>query len=107
MKRLCSAHDHMLIGHLRQILENNAIRCVTKNEYLWGGVGELPPNECWPELWVLEDFQYEKAKALVDAVLSTSEKQGRAWRCSDCDEPIEGQFTECWKCGNSRPLVGD
>ena len=25
----------------------------------------------------------------------------KPWRCPDCSEMIEGQFTACWKCGGS------
>ena len=25
-----------------------------------------------------------------------------AWRCGNCGESIEGQFTDCWKCGAGR-----
>jgi hypothetical protein len=26
----------------------------------------------------------------------------KSWQCAGCDEEIEGQFSECWKCGRSR-----
>jgi ribosomal protein L37AE/L43A len=25
------------------------------------------------------------------------------WTCPECGEQIEGQFTDCWKCGRGRP----
>jgi len=25
------------------------------------------------------------------------------WRCANCGESIEGQFTDCWHCGAGRP----
>ena len=102
MKRLYSSDNYMLVGQLREVLEDNHIRCIVKNEHLIGGAGELPPIECWPELWVAEDFQLGKARELVDAFLSTAPELD-GWRCSGCDEEIEGQFSECWSCGKDRP----
>lgn len=29
---------------------------------------------------------------------------GGPWTCPNCTEEIEGQFTDCWKCGTSRPV---
>jgi hypothetical protein len=106
MKKVYSSDNFMLVGHLRQMLENHHIACIAKNEFLIGGAGELPPTECWPELWVAEDHQYEKAKALVDAFVAATEASAPAWHCPACGEWLEGQFTQCWKCGEGRP-VGD
>ena len=55
MKRVFTSHDPMLAGYLRAVLEEHGIGCIVKNEYLLGGAGELPPSECWPEVWVVED----------------------------------------------------
>lgn len=104
MKKVYSSDNFLLIGHLRQVLENHHIECIAKNEYLIGGAGELPPTECWPELWVAEDFQYEKAKELIESFLAIGQASEAAWRCPSCGERLEGQFTECWNCGGSRPL---
>lgn len=75
-----------------------------KNDFLAGAAGELPPMECWPELWVLEDKQYQAAIAIVSAASLENlvEPAGR-WICGVCGEDLEGQFTDCWKCGTSRP----
>ena len=107
MRKIYSSDNFMLIGHLRQVLENNHVRCMVRNEHLIGGAGELPPIECWPELWVNEDFQFERARALVDAYVSDQSRTRHAWRCPCCGEPAEGQFTDCWKCGAERPAERD
>lgn len=106
MKRVYSSDNPLIVGHLRQVLEANHIACVTRNEYLLGGAGELPPIECWPELWVLEDFQLEKARALVEATLTTDAGADQDWHCPGCGEALEGQFTTCWRCGAERPPGG-
>jgi hypothetical protein len=107
MKKVYSSDSYFLVGHLRQLLESQHIRCIAKNEFLQGGAGELPPTECWPELWIAEDFQYDKAKELVEGFLASSAEIVTGWRCPECGEHLEGQFTACWYCGADRPLPFD
>jgi hypothetical protein len=104
MKKVYSSDSFFLIGHLRELLEHHHIKCIAKNEFLFGAAGELPPTECWPELWIAEDFQYKKAQELVDSFLATSAEPGSEWSCSECGETIEGQFNACWRCSAERPL---
>ena len=80
------------------MLEEHGIRCMTKNQYLIGGSGELPPNECWPELWVMEDRDAGLAEKMVQQSLQAGDKNTSGWTC-ECGEILEGQFTECWNCG--------
>ena len=103
MRKVYSSDNYLLIGHMRQVLENNHIRCTVRNEHLIGGAGELPPIEVWPELWVQEDFQFEQAQDLVNAYLEDRSLPRHDWRCPRCGEAIEGQFTDCWSCGTERP----
>jgi len=103
MKKVYSSDSFFLVGHLRELLENHHIRCITKNEFLLGAAGELPPTECWPELWIAEDFQYEKARELVEGFLASNAGNATEWRCPACGERLEGQFTACWNCGAERP----
>ena len=107
MRKVYSSDDFLLVGHLRQVLENHHVRCLVRNEHLIGGMGELPPIECWPELWVQEDFQLERARALIDACLEDRARPRRDWRCPRCGEALEGQFTACWQCGAERPPGAD
>ena len=107
MKKVYSSDSYFLVGHLRQMLESQHIKCIAKNEFLQGGAGELPPTECWPELWIAEDFQYDKAKELVEGFLASSAEIGAEWRCPECGEHLDGQFTACWHCGADRPLPFD
>lgn len=103
MKKLYTTQDPLMIGHLKNLLESQGIDCVLKNTYVAGAVGELPPIECWPELWVVEDDRYEEAQELLKDTLSPVVAVKKPWRCTSCGETIEGQFSECWKCGNRQP----
>jgi len=101
MKTVYSALNISLVSIIQNILEGHGIRCWIKNEFLSAGSGELPPIECWPQLCV-DDENYSEANRLVEEALSVTETP--SWRCVSCGEEIEGQFSECWYCGNSCPL---
>ena len=103
MKKVYSSDSFFLVGHLRELLENHHIRCIAKNEFLLGAAGELPPTECWPELWIAEDFQYEKAREIIEGFLAGNGEHSGEWCCPACGERLEGQFTACWSCGTERP----
>lgn len=32
-----------------------------------------------------------------------NQADGGLWECSNCNEKIEPQFTDCWNCGTARP----
>jgi len=101
MKTVYSASNMSLVSILQNVLEGHGIRCWIKNEFLSAGVGELPPIECWPQICVDDDV-FPEAKRIVDEALSV--KVMTAWKCDSCGEELEGQFTDCWKCGKSRPV---
>ena len=91
-----------MIAHLRNVLALYGIDCVTRKLDLATGAGELPPVECWPELWVMDDERAAEAEALLKKILAPVEAVRKPWICSHCGEDIEGQFSECWKCGRER-----
>ena len=86
---------------LKSILEKAGIPCMIRNEYLSMGLGELAPSECSPELWILNDEDYPRAKEIVDAWRNATIENLGPWVCR-CGETVEGQFTSCWKCGRER-----
>ena len=105
MKRVYGSHDRLLVGFLHELLTSRGIDCVVRNDFLGGGAGELPPNECWPELWVVDDGDWPQARRLVDEQLAQAEAP--PWRCPGCGETIEGQFARCWHCGREAPDTAD
>lgn len=100
MKRLYAANDTALLQYLHGMLADRGIRTIIRNQLLQGAAGELPVNECWPELWVLIDDDYSLARSLVEEAVTPPAAEGAPWRCS-CGEWIEPQFSECWSCGES------
>lgn len=102
MKKVYSTDDRVAAGHVQSILEQQGIRCLMKNQSLSGAIGELPPIECWPELWIIDDKDLDRARELIDAFIPPLEKTHADWRCV-CGELIEGQFQTCWNCGGPAP----
>lgn len=102
MKKLYSTDDRVRAGHIQSILEERGIRCLIKNQSLSGAIGELPPIECWPELWIIDDDEFDQARELIDAYFTPLDKPGPDWKCG-CGEIIEGQFLTCWNCGRANP----
>jgi hypothetical protein len=102
MKRVYTAKDPLMIGHLKNVLITFGIECITRNVYLSSAAGELPPIECWPELWVVDDTRQAEATTILKKTLAPLKPVKRSWRCDGCGEEVEGQFSECWNCGESR-----
>ena len=91
-----------MVGHLKNVLSTFGIQCVSRNLDLSSAAGELPPIDCWPELWVVHDEELTEANAILKKTLAPLESVKKPWRCRGCGEEIEGQFSECWNCGWSR-----
>ena len=102
MKKVYTTKDPLMIGHLKNVLATFDIKSITKNYELSSAAGELPPIECWPELWVVDDHRHAEAEAILRKTLAPLKSVKKSWQCAGCDEEIEGQFSECWKCGRSR-----
>jgi hypothetical protein len=98
LRLIYSAPNLLLVRHFKNLLESHGIDCIIKNENLSGAAGELPPTECWPELWLTDDQYYREARQLLD----TDEKDQPLWTCPGCGESLEGQFDQCWNCGEYR-----
>lgn len=99
MKRIYSEPNPIFIYQIKDLLEEKGMPVIIKNEHLSGGVGELPPTEVWPELWVVNNEDKSPAKRVVDHFLESIKSNPRDWKCSACGEQIEGQFHICWSCG--------
>ncbi|MFQ5658909.1 MAG: DUF2007 domain-containing protein [Gammaproteobacteria bacterium] len=102
MKKIYSSEDSMMTGHIKSLLEIEGIACLVRNQNLSSALGELPPIECWPEIWVSNDDDYRQAMKIVNAALSPAYPDLNSWNCV-CGEQIEGQFSACWNCGQQRP----
>ena len=98
MKKLTSSESLVTINHFKNVLASEGIASEIRNEFLGGIAGEMPVDQVWPELWVVSDLDYDRAKQLIDdSVVDESPKA--PWRCATCGTENEGQFAACWSCG--------
>ncbi len=87
---------------LKERLAAEGVVCLVRNDELSTALGEIPFVECYPELWVVDDEVYPRARLLLEQWLSTMLETPEAWQCGGCGEVLEGQFEYCWKCGKDR-----
>ena len=99
MKKLFSSVNVAEIGLLKTLLEQEGIACATRNEQLSLTVGPVPFLENYPELWIVNDEDTDRAQELIAKWQSQEATQLEAWTCPHCNEQNEGQFGECWNCG--------
>jgi hypothetical protein len=103
MKKLhtFSLADRAEAGLLKELLEREGVACLIRNEQLFAALGEIPFLECFPELWVVDDEVWPRAKSFLDNWFK-QEEETLSWTCLSCGEVLEGQFGACWKCGKER-----
>lgn len=87
-------------AYLVQGLLNEAgIESRILNEYAQGGVGEIPFTQAYPEIWLENEHDVEKAKKIV-SLFENRQQQDEELTCSQCHESNPGTFETCWQCGN-------
>lgn len=73
MKLLWTGNDPVVMSFLRAELTSREIPFVVKNEALGVALGELPPVEIWPELWVADDARFDEAEEVLRDLQSGTE----------------------------------
>jgi hypothetical protein len=101
VKKVTSADSLVTINHYRNLLVSEGIPAFLRNEHFGSIMGEVPFQEVWPELWVENDLDYDRALQLIDTAKIAGESPSAAWRCRHCGEENEGQFAVCWRCGSN------
>jgi hypothetical protein len=100
MKRVITARHVFEAHHFRNMLAAAGIGAHVRNAFISGALGELPADNCAPEVWVNDARDAHRAELLIAE--SRDAVRDAPWRCI-CGEMIEGQFFSCWKCGANRP----
>jgi hypothetical protein len=81
------------------VLREAGIVASVQRQFLGSVAGEIPPDQCLPEVWVTHDEQHGAAGTLLEQLLNLPQ---RRWRCV-CGELVEGGFESCWSCGRDMP----
>jgi hypothetical protein len=103
MKKLITNENPFIVANIRELLEQAEIRCSIKNEFASSGSGELPHFDTWPELWILDENDWDRAQAILTEIRDNSWDE--EWTCNYCQEKNANSFDYCWNCRNERILV--
>jgi len=100
MKRLLQAPNLALATLWADQLTAAGFAARVMRAYASGIVGEIPPDQALPEVWLDDDHHHAEAKAVFERWMHPPE---RRWACPGCGEVIEGAFEICWNCGTAGP----
>lgn len=99
MQRLTQAPNLAIATLWADALITEGIAASVQRQYLVGVAGELPPDQCLPEVWIAHPEQQARACELLYDLQHIPQ---RRWRCV-CGEMVEGGFEQCWRCGAWMP----
>ena len=99
MRRLTQAPNIAIAALWVEALRQAGIEASVQRYFLGAAAGELPPDQCLPEIWVTDDRQELAARSLLDDLAHVPQ---RRWTCG-CGELVEGGFEQCWSCGRLMP----
>ena len=102
MKLVYTHTNSIVVAQARSVLELAAVESVLRNEFASGAIGELAPIDAWPEVWVVEDRDYDAATRLLEDASKTVEEDD--WSCALCGSTSPVTFDFCWHCVGERPL---
>ena len=99
MRRLARAPNIAIAALWADALCQAGFEASVQRYYLGAAAGELPPDQCLPEVWITDDAQEAGARELLDSLRSMPQ---RRWACA-CGEIVEGGFESCWNCERPMP----
>ena len=100
MRRLTQAPNIAIAALWADALQQAGFSATVQRYFLSGIAGELPPDQCLPEVWLTHDHEEPRAKKLLDELQNPAQ---RRWLCA-CGELVEGGFEQCWQCGLAMPV---
>ncbi len=104
MRKVFEYPTFLEVGHLASLLESHGIPSVVKNQDVSSLMGEVPFLSAFPELWVVDEGDYDRAVALVQEYRSelSDDSNPEDWLCPACGESVPGSFGSCWNCDSTR-----
>ncbi len=99
MMKLIQAPNLAIATLWADALAAEGVATSVQRQFLVGLAGEMPPDQCLPEVWINDARQEDRARELLHALRNVPQ---RRWLCG-CGEQVEGGFEQCWKCGQWMP----
>jgi len=107
MKELYRDKDYSTIAYYKTILESEGIQIMLRNEHTtMAGLSEIPIPEFYPNICVMNDEDYPRAREILKRTMDTNAKGADIdVTCGSCGEVNPGNFDLCFSCGEV--LVAD
>ncbi len=99
MLRLTQAPNLAIATLWADALVFEGIAASVQRQYLSSVAGELPPDQCRPEIWIEHHEQEFRARQVLHDLQHVPQ---RRWKCV-CGELVEGGFEQCWNCAEMMP----
>jgi hypothetical protein len=95
MKLVYSNENNFIVNNVKNLIEVQGIKTFLKNEFAQGAVGEVSAFDVWPEIWIVDDADFERAQLIVK---SSQGNDNVDWVCQSCSETNASSFELCWNC---------
>ncbi|OZI77912.1 putative signal transducing protein [Bordetella genomosp. 12] len=102
MHRLARAPSLLMAQHWLNLLRQARVAADMHNQHLQGALGDIPADQCGPEIWLEREADRELALRLI-GLAPAGDTPALPWTCPRCAERLEPQFSTCWHCGADRP----
>ena len=96
MRLIYTNENRIMVLNVKNVLMSYDIDVTLNNEFASSASGGLAPFDTWPEVWLLKDNDYDKAKKIIDSISLESNLEG--WECKKCQEENDQAFDFCWRC---------
>lgn len=115
MRHVYTGRDEMDAHFVKGLLEQEGINAIVQGEALEATFSTLPlSSTSLPSVWVSEadeeralvvvrDYEQVDAANAADEGDTIEDAPRPTWKCPNCGEAVEEQFSECWNCGHGKP----
>jgi len=98
MVRIYSAASLPDAHLVRGLLGQAGIDSTVFNENLQGGLGEIPFTHAYPEVWIVDERDLQRAREVIRQIERPAPGLGSIV-CPRCQQGSPGHFQICWNCG--------
>lgn len=98
MKKIYAAATLPDAHLVRGLLAREGIDARVFNENAQSLMGEIPVHHAWPEIWIMDEDDEERARGLIRGMERAADA-ARSARCPHCGEDNPANFQVCWSCG--------
>lgn len=103
MRKIYENLEFTRVGHYQSVLEAAGIKTWVNNLGASFLAGEIPQWEVCPELWVVNDADYDTALEILRPLHHPDLPTAPDWTCPHCGETVPGSLGECWNCRTPEP----